>query len=295
MIDSPLVSICCITYNHEKYIGDAIEGFLMQETDFPIEIIIHDDASFDDTPKIIKKYEEKFPSLIKPIYQRENQYSKGIRPSPNYVWPQARGKYLALCEGDDYWSDPLKLQKQVEFLEKNNSFNMCVHGTSILNNEEIIKMEWRWDSKRTEFNLNDYIYKHFFHTSSVMIRSNCVPKKFPKNILSGDFFAFSHSIGLGKVKYIDEVMSIYRKHDDGITNTATHNDKELINKSNLIITKSIKNLVKNNIYVNLKLSILHMNKFIYMYPIINYPVIFLRKILKLIMLIILTIDNFRLK
>lgn len=89
----PLVSICCITYNHENYIRDAIEGFLIQKTNFPFEIIIHDDASTDDTAQIIKEYADKYPNLIAPIFQTENQYSKGIMISPTYVWPCARGKY----------------------------------------------------------------------------------------------------------------------------------------------------------------------------------------------------------
>lgn len=102
-MDKPLVSIACTTYNHEKYIALAIEGFLLQKTSFPIEIIIHDDASTDKTAEIVKSYEKIHHDLITAIYQTENQYSKGIKPYPNYVFPKARGKYIALCEGNDYW------------------------------------------------------------------------------------------------------------------------------------------------------------------------------------------------
>jgi len=116
----PLVSICCITYNHENYIRDAIEGFLMQKTSFPIEIIIHDDASTDNTAQIIKEYEDKYPDLFCNIFQNENQWSKGGGSIyARFLYPQARGKYIALCEGDDYWTDPLKLQKKVDFMEVN--------------------------------------------------------------------------------------------------------------------------------------------------------------------------------
>jgi len=124
---NPLVSICCITYNHKEYIRDAIEGFLIQKTNFPIEIIIHDDASMDGTAQIVKEYANKHPDLFVTILQKENQWSKGIRPSPTYVWPRSRGKYIAICEGDDYWTDPSKLQKQVDFLEEHDSFSFCVH------------------------------------------------------------------------------------------------------------------------------------------------------------------------
>ena len=122
-----VVSICCITYNHEKFIRDAIKGFLMQKTTFPIEVIIHDDASTDSTSDIIREYEKQYPQLIKSIYQQENQYSKGKKISSSFVWPKARGKYIALCEGDDFWIDPYKLQKQVDFLDANPAYGM-VHG-----------------------------------------------------------------------------------------------------------------------------------------------------------------------
>jgi len=120
----PLVSVCTITYNHAPYIKDCIEGVLMQKTDFDIEFIIHDDASTDGTKEIAQQYAEKYPDLITPIYQEENQYSKGIKPMQNFVFPRAKGKYIALCEGDDYWTDPFKLQKQVDFLEANPEYGL---------------------------------------------------------------------------------------------------------------------------------------------------------------------------
>lgn len=120
----PLVSICCLAYNHEPYIRQCIEGFLMQKTSFVIEVLIHDDASTDKTADIIREYELKFPDLIKPIYQSENQYSKGIGVTRVYQFSRARGKYIAMCEGDDYWTDPYKLQKQVDFLENNPEFRV---------------------------------------------------------------------------------------------------------------------------------------------------------------------------
>ena len=121
---TPLVSICCATYNHERYIRDVIDGFLMQKTTFPIEIIIHDDASTDETARIVKEYAEKHPDLIVPIFQTENQYSKNKESIfAWFVYPRSRGKYIALCEGDDYWVDPIKLQKQVDYLEKNGFWN----------------------------------------------------------------------------------------------------------------------------------------------------------------------------
>src|SRR5690606_34510298 len=106
MKNNILVSISCLTFNHEKYIRRCLEGFIRQKTEFPFEVLIHDDASTDKTSDIIKEYEVDFPHLLKPIYQTENQYSKGISISSTYNFPRARGRYIAMCEGDDYWTDP---------------------------------------------------------------------------------------------------------------------------------------------------------------------------------------------
>jgi glycosyltransferase involved in cell wall biosynthesis len=129
MADLPLVSICCETYNHEKYIRDAIDGFLMQKTDFAYEIIIHDDASTDQTADIIRSYADNNPNII-PILQAENQHSKGVRILSTFVYPIVRGKYIALCEGDDYWTDPGKLQKQIDYMEEHPECTLCVHASS---------------------------------------------------------------------------------------------------------------------------------------------------------------------
>ena len=121
------VSILCLAFNHEKYIEKALEGFLKQETSFLYEIIIHDDASTDKTADIIREYEKKYPDLIKPIYQKDNQYSKGVSINTEFFLPRIRGRYVALCDGDDYWTDPLKLQKQYDALESHPDCLMCLH------------------------------------------------------------------------------------------------------------------------------------------------------------------------
>ena len=127
-LDPPLVSVVCITYNHEPYIRDAIEGFLIQETDFPFEIIIHDDASTDRTAEIVKEFESRYPTLIKGIYQTENQYSKGKKVSA-IAWSKARGEFIAFCEGDDYWIDPKKLEKQKCFLDNHPDYGAVFSDT----------------------------------------------------------------------------------------------------------------------------------------------------------------------
>lgn len=130
---TPLVSIICDTYNHQSFIGQCIDGFLSQKADFPFEILIHDDASTDGTTEIIREYEKKFPEIIKAIYQDLNQYSRGDKIWIRFQFPRAMGKYIALCEGDDYWTDPLKLQKQVSLMESNKNLSACITNAEIIN------------------------------------------------------------------------------------------------------------------------------------------------------------------
>ena len=134
--DNPLVSVRCITYNHEFYIGQALDGFLMQKTNFPFEVIVHDDASTDKTADIIHQYEIKYPKLIKPIYEKENQWSKHDGSLSRIVNFACKGKYIAFCEGDDYWINENKLQMQVDFLEKNTSFSAYYSNVKIINSDK---------------------------------------------------------------------------------------------------------------------------------------------------------------
>ena len=139
MTDSIMVSICCITYNHEKYISRAIESFLAQKVSFKFEVLIHDDASEDGTAKIIKSYQEKYPDIIKAICNTENQYSKGIAINPTFNFSRAKGKYIALCEGDDYFVDENKLEKQVDYMENHPNCHICFHNALIVDtNENVI-------------------------------------------------------------------------------------------------------------------------------------------------------------
>lgn len=139
MSESAVVSILCTAYNHEKYIRQTLDGFLAQQTDFPYEIIIHDDASTDATADIIREYADRYPKVFKPIYQSVNQYSQNVNIDREFLRPLAAGKYIAYCEGDDYWTDPHKLQKQVDFLETHPGFSATAHNCIFVNekNEEI--------------------------------------------------------------------------------------------------------------------------------------------------------------
>lgn len=127
------VSIICNAYNHEKYIRDALDGFLMQKTNFRFEVLVHDDASTDRTAEIIREYEKKYPEIIKPIYQIENKHSQKIPIMKTFQYPRVQGKYIALCEGDDYWTDGNKLQKQYDAMEAHPEVDMCAHKAKVVN------------------------------------------------------------------------------------------------------------------------------------------------------------------
>jgi glycosyltransferase involved in cell wall biosynthesis len=215
----PLVSVICITYNHENFISNCLDGFLMQETDFSFEILIHDDASTDKTASIIKSYEKKYPGKIYAIYQNENQFSKGINPG-TLLYPRAKGKYIATCEGDDYWTDPLKLQKQVDFLEANAEYSFCFHDTIILKQETGEKGKRIGSRKIDEsVDLKSVIIENNFPTASLVFRNIIDWKNIPEWVMKtakGDYALVVRLSEKGLGKYLSEPMSVYRVHSGGV-------------------------------------------------------------------------------
>ena len=213
-----IVSVSMITYNHEKYIKKAIEGVLMQKTNFDFEILIHDDASTDGTTDIIKEYEKKYPEIIKPIYQTENQWSKGIRGMmARYNFPRAQGKYIAICEGDDYWTDPYKLQKQVDFMEEHPEVSLCFHDRNILTLDGKI-VEERFGESIKIIQPNK-VLKTFVPTLTVLFVNKMEPyikKKCIKKIFNGDTAIKMYLSTIGKVAYLPFTGAVYRVHNNGV-------------------------------------------------------------------------------
>ena len=217
--DEIMVSICCITYNHAKYIAEAIDSFLMQKLDYKYEILIHDDASTDGTVKIIKEYEKRFPNIIKPIYQKENQYSKGnIRINYEYNIKRAKGKYIALCEGDDYWTDPYKLQKQINYMEKHQQCSLCVHSTYIkyiCKKKKSSRNYIKPSSHNRKFFIVDILKSDggIFSTNSILYRReyNKTMPKFYFIAPVGDYPLIVYLATKGYIYYMNDVMSVYRK------------------------------------------------------------------------------------
>ncbi len=211
-----------MSYNHENYICECLDGFVKQETTFPFEILVHDDASTDNTAFIVKEYEANYPHLFRCVYQTENQYAKQ-NCLINILFPAAHGKYIALCEGDDYWTDPLKLQKQVDFLEANEDFSLCFTKIGTFRNNNIDNDEHKHYyhkimGERTEFTIEDIIKDNFIATCSVMFRKkNTINHpEWANQLPFGDWTLSVLNARHGKIKYIDELTGVYRIHEGGI-------------------------------------------------------------------------------
>ena len=230
MSRKPLVSICCLTYCHKSYISQCIEGFLMQETSFEYEIIVHDDASNDGTREILEEYALKYPTIFKLILQDENQYSKGIDVM-SILFSYATGKYIAMCEGDDYWTDPLKLQKQVDFLEKNPDYVMCSHRFYQLNQStgDITDDWYGMLLNNVHYNSDTIISFKEWYTQPVTIlfrKSSLDLTKFKLYKQTRDLVLVYHILQSGSGVMLNESMAVYRKHKGGIW-TGISYDKQI--------------------------------------------------------------------
>ena len=205
----------------------------MQKTDYPFELLIHDDASTDGTEEIIREYEKKYPAIVKPIYETENQWIKGRKGSAIFNYPRAKGKYIAICEGDDYWTDPYKLQKQVDILEAHPEYSICVHDVDTVfegvPKSNPFSIRWINDT----FTFEDVVVDHFVPTLSIVYRKSSfssIPNWFADCIV-GDkplvLILLSHGDGY----YIHDVMGVKRKNLGGIT---SNKDRKFIRSEGLL-------------------------------------------------------------
>lgn len=223
----PHVVIRCITYNHEPYIKEALDGFVMQKTNFPFIAIVHDDASKDGTTEILKEYAEKYPDIIFPIFEEENQYSKkdgSLRKIINEATLCTDAKYVALCEGDDYWTDPNKLQKQVDFLESHPDYSMCFHNAMVKYELFEKKEHIFFNIEDREYSEKEHLYNWIAPTASICFRT--IIQKcdyynkylYSKKLLVGDYPMMMVYLRNGKTYGMSDIMSVYRKQSEGWTN-----------------------------------------------------------------------------
>lgn len=217
------VSVCMITYGHEKYIREAIDGVLMQECNFEVELILSNDCSPDKTDKVIQDILENHPrkSWIKYFKHEKNL---GMMPNFIFAMQQCQGAYVALCEGDDYWVDPLKLQKQVDFLEANPEYVIHSGAAKLLNNEIVTDELIGFENESRTFNITDFYKQNNLITCTVMFRNclNFFPKVF-ENVTFGDWFLYTLLIqktGLNAFRS-NEVLSVYRIHSSSVMSSLT--------------------------------------------------------------------------
>ena len=211
------LSVLVLAYNHEAYIRKALDSILMQKTDFLYEILVHDDASTDGTDKIIKEYQNRFPNIIKPFFQTENQFRKGIAFDREFLWKNIKGQYVALCEGDDYWTDELKLQKQVNYLDSNKDCTICFHPVQVIWEGRSKRKNYVFQSnkecKRKNFSFDELKRRNFIKTNSVVYRWVLKGREnlFPDGILPGDWFLHLLHAREGKIFMLDDIMAVYRR------------------------------------------------------------------------------------
>ena len=217
---TPRLSVACITYNAAPYIRQALDGFLMQKTNFPFEVLVHDDASTDGTAEIIREYAEKRPDVIRAVFQKENQWSKGVAVAPKFLWPLIRGEYVAMCEGDDYWTDPLKLQKQVDWLDAHPESSVCFHPV-VVHFEDGSRKDAAYPAPKDcpdGFTFEGLLKHNFIQTNSVVFRWKLKGREgeFPTDIVPRDWFTNLIHAEKGPIGFMLEAMGVYRRHPGGV-------------------------------------------------------------------------------
>lgn len=261
--DKILVAVQCLIFNHEPYLRDCFEGFVTQKTDFRFVAIVHEDCSTDNSAAIIREYEAKYPDIFRPIYETENQYSKhdgSLGRIMNAAIDATGAKYIAMCEGDDYWTDPYKLQKQVDFLETHPDYSLCFTNTIVkYPDHEEIAINHVWDTYTIEDIINtnalntgergDNIVP-CAHTSSVMYRrQECWSPQWMKKCFIGDEPLFIAMAQYGKAKFINEPMTVYRA-GVGVTSKNYQEIKDWSNRVTMYhaINEGLEFKYKNVIY-----------------------------------------------
>lgn len=253
MYNEIMVSIFCLVYNHEKLLRKCLDGFVNQKTDFKFEIVIHDDNSTDDSKLIIKEYEQLYPDLFIAIYSEENQYSKGIDILQDMLLPRAHGKYIAMCEGDDYWISENKLQLQYNYMETHPECSLCTHNT-IIHDLSGVKKDRLYNKWKEVHRLGDedVFFEGKIGLSSYFIRRKYF--KYPEEMelqywfLFGDYVLLTYLHSCGSVVALPQIMSVYNSNNpSGITYNIRAGGMGRINKNKLELVSYLQEF---NIFTN---------------------------------------------
>lgn len=240
MNKAPLLAIRCLTYNHEHYIRQCLEGFIIQKTTFPFIAIVHDDASTDKTAEIIEEYALKYPDIIKPILEKENQYSKhdgSLGRILNNAIPESV-KYIAMCEGDDYWTDPLKLQKQVNILESNPEYGLIHTNFKIVNEANISEYRLNQGSLNEKNCLESLLLgNHDIGTLTTVYRKKTyesLPHYYrTQRFLMGDLPLWLEFAKFSKVAFIPDITASYRRLENSASHSSDFNKRIMFLDSTL--------------------------------------------------------------
>lgn len=251
-LKTPKLSIFVMVYNHAEFLKSCLEGLLMQKTNFNYDIVIGEDCSTDDSRQILLEYQKKFPGKFKLILQNKNI---GAVKNQRVTFENCKGKYIAMCEGDDYWTDPLKIQRQVDFLEEHDDYNICFHKTDVLKGTIISMSNFTHNEpKEKTFEIKDLISKNFISTPSVVFRNHKV--KIPDwmdEMNIGDYPLYLLLSVNSKIKYLPQTMAIYRS-GVGVWSTKSIEYKKLnVLKSLSVLSKNfpdpnIKQLLEDDLY-----------------------------------------------
>lgn len=222
---APLLTICCATYNHVRFIRQALDGFLLQETTFPVEVLVWDDASTDGTSEVVREYHDRHPWLIRPLIQQTNQYSQGVRCAP-LLRRLARGTFLATCEGDDFWRDPHKLQRQVDYLRAHPGVVLTFHDVACVTAEGV---EWHPSQIAESGRLSQprvlesfvQVRRALIPTLSIVFRKVAIPQP-PEPLVTGDLFLFAMLTRHGQFHQLEPAMGCYRQHPGGVWSARSH-------------------------------------------------------------------------
>lgn len=263
---SPVISIMCFSYNHEKYIKDAIDGFLIQKTEYPFEIIVHDDASEDSTTKIIQGYVENYPNIIKLVAQSTNQYSKGEWPYALAI-PHCSGEFTAVCEGDDYWTDPSKLQEQVSFLRNNPEYSFSSHSVEFIFDGIVEDQKNYIHPGKNDFNFEEVLRMPIFMAlNSLVYRTQLFvdPPVWVKELLGGHKALIYILSSKGMVHHFHKPMAVKRRNPGGITVTQKEFRRKSKYKNSVLLLEYLKKYLngEKDRPINVQLRKIHLLEFL---------------------------------